>query len=394
MSSIKASSPSPPPSSPDACNADRATVAADAEQESVAVPLQIVTLTDRTVSTSGDPPRSPLSPVKAPEKRKRGQEGLEIVTELEAIKEQEDLSPETISIADQIINRARVFVENSDDLDVEGVALSFDVFKKLRKVQKANPADQANTLRFFMDIGDWAAAIVNNVKSQEKTIREDMKQSLAKSLSQTNPDLNLNKRQKMAQEMPECRWKALSGHRADQMKSNLDQDLQSVRTWRLAGGSAATAPQTPHLDRVLSACKHAHVEYEVFMKALSISEERNEIAHHPPPLVRDHINLDNTVNWASVELAFEESKRRVRETRANGFLNDKQLGDFLTIIDGTFKTFRTVDAKGKVIETEKTMEIVGGVKNARRAADNAPVLPPPAPPISPYQAGKWDAVPK
>lgn len=57
--------------------------------------------------------------------------------------------------------------------------------------------------------------------------------------------------------------------------------------------------------------------YDLFMKSLKISEERNEMAHHHPPYVKDHMNPDDTVNWGSVETAFEATKRRVRAAYAS-----------------------------------------------------------------------------
>jgi hypothetical protein len=93
------------------------------------------------------------------------------------------------------------------DKGVEDAQLSFDMFNKIRKMQKDPASDQEKSRRFLMDIGDRAANLIKAVKAQEGTIREQAKQRLAKAMRQSQPGLSSEESLAKAAKIPESIWK-------------------------------------------------------------------------------------------------------------------------------------------------------------------------------------------
>lgn len=208
------------------------------------------------------------------------------------------------------------------------------------------------------------------------------------------------------------KWRAIVGHSADQVEGLLEQDLKSVREWRLAGEDPATAPATPHLDRIMITCKLANVELELFVQAVRLSSSRNETAHHPPPKVEAYLKPDDTFDWVSFQAAMDTRKAAAEEAHANGDLDDEQLRVFLNVINGVTKMYYDVDpSTGAAVETRAAKDAREDARNSKNGKEQAakqaarkakktgkststPMPTPAAIPASLYYEGKWNEVPR
>lgn len=186
-------------------------------------------------------------------------------------------------------------------------------------------------------------------------------------------------------------WKALSSQRADSTHTALEKELDLVKTWRVNGERLGEEPETPVFDRLLAICKESRIEYKNLRTALRISTERNELVHHPPPLVENHLKPDKTVDWASVERACKSCKDEVREAFHNGYFTEANMKEYVALIDQWFDTFQTSDGKGGKEETDHAKSVISQSEKDQRAEAKAQTFPIPA---SPYHAGKWAEIPK
>lgn len=140
---------------------------------------------------TSSPPAVPIRPAKinTSVKRKREQDFEHIIEEVEAIKDRESLSPETMAYAERLVTLAKS--SNDDPDDPTGVELSFGMFRKIIKARKARHTDGESTRqRFLIHIGDWVACIVNKVrKYEDNAVDEVYKGELSKEAQKLDPEL-------------------------------------------------------------------------------------------------------------------------------------------------------------------------------------------------------------
>jgi hypothetical protein len=339
-----------------------------------------------------------LPPV--PGKRKRDQEAEDTIQEIESIKRQRKLSPETLQLAERVIDQARETIIDPDN-GPEDTTMGRDMLKKILKEKDSllKEKDSSRSLQFLLEAGDWAAAIVNPVRRQEKAMVNDMATAETKALQRKHPNFprlpqaDKNQINETVNKDPKINWKAMDG-RADDVRARLSQDLQSISAWRASGEDPAKAPSTPYFDRMLEACKMANVKFDVFKAAVDLSTDRNNLAHNPPPQISQHLQPGpgNVVDWAALKISFEAAKNTVRKAHGNGYLDADQLKVFLKLIDGVFGTLQAPDpSTGVAKDTAETGHILKNHRDAQTAATKAARWIAPA---SPYHQGKWADVPK
>lgn len=201
---------SPSSSSPPGTNTGGEPGADDATQESVASPSVSVHLADckaeQVPSVSCDTTQDKplplagldaklslpiiLKPASKPaRKRKRGDLPLKIITDLEDAKTKEALSPETLALTDRTIAMAQSCIEDPDK-DIEGAELSFACIKRVIRAKHATPQGGERSLGFLLQVGDWAAAIINTARASERAVRIDHWKSVAKEMQKADPKLS------------------------------------------------------------------------------------------------------------------------------------------------------------------------------------------------------------
>ncbi|KAK3187496.1 hypothetical protein K4F52_003845 [Lecanicillium sp. MT-2017a] len=240
----------------------------------------------------------------------------------------------------------------------------------------------SNTLRhqtFLLYAGDWLAGVRATVKGTEKVVQEELKKKIERALLDSGMDADT------ARELSKKHnaFATLKGEVVTTALGYLAPEMEKVKH--------ATAPQTPHLDRLDALCKKANVSRSRFIEVMEWYSERNALAHHQPPSLAGSLKTDGTVDWNGIMEQCEEAKKMVGTIKDAGTINEAQKLDMIKIIDLWFGALVVGWKNGEAVLTEAgqiavrdARKKVSDNEKKRKATD--------AVPFSSYKKGKWDDI--
>ncbi|KAL2678863.1 hypothetical protein Neosp_009615 [[Neocosmospora] mangrovei] len=243
---------------------------------------------------------------------------------------------------------------------------------------------QSNRAQFEMRIGDWASGIQNILKDAETQLGKDAIAQLrvdlrAKGYSTADIDKEVKNTQP---------FNAVKGLQVTEILRHVRPELDSIKRWKRRGAKAGDEPSTPYLDRIDTLCGRAGVSRSLYMSLLQVYNERNNRAHHPPPLEK-RIRPDGTVEWNSVRKVCKEHRRRAKRDLKRGKINEAECNLFTDTINAWLRCHVTANAKNELTPTTLGKGAVQKVLTGRKTRLNKSKA---VVPDSPWTEGKWDDI--
>lgn len=337
-------------------------------------------------------------------KRKRDGVALRIVDDLKR-RDSRELSPETQVLMDKLADKAKRAVDdediNQDDLEdtwkmlkklIDAKHKVAETDEKLQALQQRLQAisSELNHHKYLLDVVDWTAHIQSWFKQFEPTIGHKFREAYKVKLE---ADGMIGHRARLEADKYK-RWFAVKGYRVSQTYDFLKTELSQVDQWRSDGKPQGKEPATPYFDRVAQLCTEAGTIVTTYLDFAKVYVERNDLAHHPPPLLEDHLKpnvLPIEVDWDALWQSCKRRKDQVREDLSNGRISQEDHDFFLKAINLLFDTYvSTWDENGDAVTTPFGDSSVQETQTESRKATNKIAIPSPP---SEYYPGKWDDIP-
>ncbi|RYP76642.1 hypothetical protein DL769_003602 [Monosporascus sp. CRB-8-3] len=322
----------------------------------------------------------------ASRKRKRDEAVKQIIEEVEEIRDiRRELSPRSDNTATRLLALGRKILDDPD-ADVEPLSISHEAFMKGYEVAKERDmaTSELDEIKFFLQISDWAANIVNNIRGMNDTARGKYAEHLGREYKKKGLGTYRDGQNEAKKSQD---WTPF-GTYSDGTWAKLSAEFDAVQKWRADGEPSGLEPATPVIDRLEQCCAHAKIEYGDFVKALKANVRRNELAHNPPPRLDNYLKPDGTVDWDSIWMACKDTKAKLKRSYDKGLLTESRYMLFRNTVDTWFKSYVSGwDSNGNAVETPAATK---GKKGAiDRKAKDAKAMSAPMP-LSSYKKGKWD----
>lgn len=234
-----------------------------------------------------------------------------IIESVLKIQEEDDLSPTTNSLGDEVRERALASLEkggggvNQENLDIswriferlvekskDRRATEAELKKKLAEAEKEIEAAKATqsvgnarpqNLEQLLSEGDWASDIIYWVRSYEKSQAQKDKDNYvvpALRSKRIHGDSTLANNKVL--------WR-ISAHDVRIGLRMIDSEELKVQQWREEGSDETKTPLTPGLDRLNDLCVSANILRRDFINVMKLYAKQNEECHRKPPAVENFV---------------------------------------------------------------------------------------------------------